>query len=172
MTCSTSSSGSSGRLGVAVQGASIVVDVPPTLRVVADPDRLAQVLRNLLTNALAHTPPAGVITVAAAPADGEESMVEVRVTDTGPGIAAADLPHVFERFFRGDRSRSRATGGAGLGLAITRRLVEAHGGRITAESPPGGGATIRFTVPAPAVASRDEADAWPGRQSHAHRRSG
>lgn len=133
-------------LGVASQAASIVVDVPPTLRVVADPDRLAQILRSLLTNALAHTPPSGVITVAAAPADGEERMVEVRVTDTGPGIAAADLPHVFERFYRGDRSRSRATGGAGLGLAITRRLVEAHGGGIAAESPPGAGATLRFTI--------------------------
>jgi signal transduction histidine kinase len=158
-------------LGVAVQGAAIRVEVPPTLRVVADPDRLAQVLRNLLANALAHTPPSGVVTVSAAPADGEERMVEVRVADTGPGIAAADIPHVFERFYRGDRSRSRATGGAGLGLAITRRLVEAHGGHITAESPPGEGATFRFTVPAPAVASRDEAE-LAGETAHAHRRSG
>lgn len=133
-------------LGVASQAASIEVEVPAALRVVADPDRLAQILRNLLSNALAHTPPSGVVTIAAAPADGEEGMVEVRVADTGPGIAAADLPHVFERFYRGDRSRSRATGGAGLGLAITRRLVEAHGGRIAAESPPGAGATLRFTI--------------------------
>lgn len=136
-------------LAVAARGAVIEVAVPQALRVLADPDRLAQVLRNLVANALAHTPPGGWVHVCARElAEDGRRMVELRVSDTGPGIAAADLPHVFERFYRGDRSRSRATGGAGLGLAITRRLVEAHGGRISAESPPGEGATLRFTLPA------------------------
>jgi signal transduction histidine kinase len=69
------------------------------------------------------------------------------VRDTGPGIAPADLPFVFDRFWRADRSRSRDDGSAGLGLAIARQLVEAHGGRIWAESQPGQGATFSFTLP-------------------------
>jgi signal transduction histidine kinase len=102
------------------------------------------VLRNLLDNALTHTPPGGEIAVAA---HTEGQWVEVSVRDTGSGIATEDLPYVFERFYRDDRSRSRATGGAGLGLAIARQLVEAHGGRIWVESTEREGSTFTFALP-------------------------
>jgi signal transduction histidine kinase len=110
------------------------------------------VLRNLLDNGLTHTPPGGKITVAAhdacpEPSRRDDQWVEVSVRDTGAGIAAEDLPYVFERFYRADKSRSRATGGAGLGLAIARSLVEAHGGRIWVESTEGEGCTFTLTLP-------------------------
>ncbi|WP_298402763.1 ATP-binding protein [uncultured Chloroflexus sp.] len=110
-----------------------------------DPQRIAQVLGNLISNALRHTPAGGVVrvTVAADP-DG----IVFSVTDTGPGINPADLPHIFDRFYRADRARTRSSGGAGLGLAIARRLVEAHGGQIWAESELGRGTTVRFRLPA------------------------
>lgn len=110
----------------------------------ADPERLGQILRNLLTNAIAHTPAGGEITLTATT---RNSGVEVAVADTGSGIAAEHLPHVFERFYRTDPSRSRASGGAGLGLSIVRQLVEAHGGAVRVESELGKGATFRFTLP-------------------------
>ena len=78
--------------------------------------------------------------------------VEVTVADTGEGIPPEHLPHVFERFYRADRSRSRATGGAGIGLAVVKQLVEAHGGRVGVESTPGRGTTLRFTLPVAAPA--------------------
>ncbi|MBP6440421.1 MAG: HAMP domain-containing protein [Caldilineaceae bacterium] len=102
-----------------------------------DSQRLNQVLLNLLDNALRHTPAGGVVTVAVHTVD---DAATVTVADNGPGIPPADLPHVFDRFYRGDRSRNRATGGTGLGLAIARQLVEAHGGRIWVDSPPPGAA--------------------------------
>ncbi|MFN3373810.1 MAG: sensor histidine kinase [Chloroflexus sp.] len=110
-----------------------------------DPQRIAQVLGNLISNALRHTPAGGVVrvTVAADP-DG----VVFSVADTGPGINPVDLPHIFDRFYRADRARTRSSGGAGLGLAIARRLVEAHGGQIWAESELGRGTTVRFRLPA------------------------
>ena len=108
-----------------------------------DPERVGQVLRNLLNNALAHTPEGGTITVTARTA-GEQ--VAVTVHDTGTGIAPEHLPHVFDRFYRADQSR-RKTGGAGLGLAIVKQLVIAIGGTITAESAPGQGSTFTFTLP-------------------------
>jgi signal transduction histidine kinase len=101
-------------------------------------------LRNLLENGLTHTPPGGKIAVAA---HANDEWVEVKVQDTGTGIAAEDLPYVFERFYRADKSRSRATGGAGLGLAIARQLVEAHGGWIEVESEVGQGTQFTFTLP-------------------------
>ena len=116
-----------------------------TLPTRGDAQRLEQVLLNLLSNAVRHTPPGGTVTVRAWQ---ERGRVYVQVRDTGPGIPPEDLPHVFERFWRGDRSRSRETGGTGLGLAIARRWVEAHGGRIWAESPPGQGAIFTFALPA------------------------
>jgi len=126
-------------------GPAMRVDVSPTLPLVsADPARLGQVLRNLLENACQHTPPEGTITVAARPL---AEAVEVSVSDTGSGIAPEHLPNVFERFYRADASRARATGGAGLGLAIVRQLVEGHGGRVKVESEAGAGTTFRFTVP-------------------------
>jgi len=116
--------------------------------VVADPDRIAQVLRNLFANALRHTPKGGQISVAARTAG---DAVEVSVTDSGEGISTEDLPRVFDRFWRADSSRTRGEGGAGLGLAIARALVEAHGGEIRAASEgPGKGSTFSFTLPAQA----------------------
>jgi len=125
--------------------AEVADDLPSVL---ADPDRLAQVLRNLLTNALRHTPDGGWVAVSAAPSG---DAVEIAVADSGEGIATEDLPHVFDRFWRPGRSRSRAEGGAGLGLAIARSLVEAHGGRIWVESTPGQGARFAFRLPATPV---------------------
>jgi len=110
----------------------------------ADAGRVGQVLHNLLHNALLHTPADGEITVTAQVGG---LWVQVGVRDTGVGIGPGDLPHVFERFYRADKSRSRATGGAGLGLAIARQLVEAHGGQIKVESQVGRGTQFTFTLP-------------------------
>jgi signal transduction histidine kinase len=111
-------------------------------------DKIDRVLANLLDNALRHTPPGGFVRVRAALEDG---MVRVTVGDSGPGIPPADLPQLFDAFFRGDRSRARgsdpADSGAGLGLAIAHRLIAAHGGTITAANNPTAGATITFTLP-------------------------
>jgi signal transduction histidine kinase len=120
-------------------------DVPATLAAHADRERLAQVLRNLLGNALTHTPHAGTIRVSGrVAADG----VAIEVADSGGGIAPEHLPHVFDRFYRGDPSRARSTGGAGLGLAIVKQLVEAQGGRVSVANVPGAGACFRFILPA------------------------
>ena len=110
----------------------------------ADQARLSQVLNNLVGNALTHAPGGGSITIGAAAAEREMTF---SVADDGPGIAAEDLPFIFERFYRTDRSRARSTGGAGLGLSIAKRLVEAHGGAIRAESAKGEGTTVFFTIP-------------------------
>jgi signal transduction histidine kinase len=142
------------------EGITLQIDLPEDLLLDIDPQRIGQVLRNLLENALAHTPSGGEVAVSAHAACPEPSgalslskgrrgdqWVEVSVRDTGAGIAAEDLPYVFERFYRADKSRSRATGGAGLGLAIARQLVEAHGGRIWVESTEGEGSTFTFALP-------------------------
>ncbi len=113
-------------------------------RLEADPDRLNQVLRNLVRNAVAHTETGGRVTIKAR---GRDGTLEVSVSDDGPGIAPDQLEHVFERFHRLDQSRSRDRGGSGLGLAIARAIVEAHGGTIRAESTPGHGATFRLELP-------------------------
>ncbi len=110
-----------------------------------DEVRLSEVLRNLLANALRHTD-AGSVRVDVERVRGG-AWAEVRVTDTGEGIPAADLPYVFERFYRADRSRAAHTGGAGLGLAISRRIVEDHGGEVFAASEVGCGATVGFRLP-------------------------
>jgi signal transduction histidine kinase len=127
------------------RGVTLMLDLPSTLPpVIGDWRRIAQVLGNLLTNALRHTPEGGRVTLSAAVGAGG---VEVTVADTGGGIPADDLPYIFDRFWRGEKSRSRASGGTGLGLAIAKHLVEMHGGKICAESTPGEGARFRFALP-------------------------
>ena len=123
-------------------GGQVAAGVDPVL---ADGQQVARVLSNLVSNALRHTPAGGEVQVSATRAD---QWVTVEVSDSGEGIAAADLPHVFDRFYRGEKSRSRATGGSGLGLAIAHSIVEAHGGRIWVESEQGQGARFFFTLPA------------------------
>jgi two-component system OmpR family sensor kinase/two-component system sensor histidine kinase BaeS len=127
------------RVSLTLEAAENVPDV------LGDADRLAQVLRNLLSNALRHTPAGGQVIVHVGRA-GEQA--EIRVADTGSGVASEDLPHVFDRFYRGDKGGSRRGGGAGLGLAITRQLVVAHGGQIAVVSQTGTGATFTVTLPA------------------------
>jgi len=116
-----------------------------TALVEADPQRLQQVAANLLSNALRYTEEGevGVRTWA----DGSEAVLEV--SDTGIGIPEDDLPKIFTRFWRGEKSRSRSTGGAGIGLAIADELVKAHGGRFEVESTPGKGSIFRVLLPRP-----------------------
>ncbi|MBI3163309.1 MAG: HAMP domain-containing protein [Chloroflexi bacterium] len=113
-------------------------------KVQADEQRITQVLFNLISNALRHTPAGGTVTTSAELRD-ERILVSVR--DTGTGIPPEDLPHVFERFYRADRSRARSTGGSGLGLTIAKQIVEAHGGQIWAQSWLGAGSTFTFSLP-------------------------
>ncbi len=127
------------------KGVSLSTDLGEELPSVnIDSQRMAQVLHNLLDNAIAHTDHGDSITVSAVR---EGDCIEVAVTDTGEGIPDEDLPNIFERFYRVDKSRARATGGSGLGLTIAKRLVEAHGGSIEARSEPGKGTRFTFTLP-------------------------
>jgi two-component system, OmpR family, sensor histidine kinase BaeS len=126
-------------------GVRLAVAAQPPVQVHADPDRLRQVLGNLVTNALRATPSGGSVTLAAAPLG---PSVVVRVADTGTGIAPASLPHVFDRFWRADSARGRRTGGSGLGLAIARQIVTDHGGTISVTSQLGVGTTFTITLPA------------------------
>jgi signal transduction histidine kinase len=129
----------------AEKGVQVEVDLPPNLpEIDVDAERIGQVLRNLLNNALTNTPAGGRIRVTAAMVD---SQVEVCVRDNGAGISADHLPFVFERFYRADKSRQRTTGGAGLGLSIVKQLVEAHGGHVGIESQVGIGTAVTFTTP-------------------------
>jgi signal transduction histidine kinase len=114
--------------------------LPP---VIVDPDRLTQVLSNLVGNALRHTPSGGSISVSARVVG---DSVEIDITDTGEGLTEQELSHVFDRFWRADRSRARETGGSGLGLSITKQLVQAQGGTIGVESAPGRGSRFWFTL--------------------------
>ena len=127
------------------------VDVPDApMLVTADAGRLDQVLSNLVANALRYTPTGGRITLAA---ESTPTGVRISVSDTGEGITGEDLPYVFDRFWRGDRARTRATGaGSGLGLAIARQLVRAHGGEISVESAVGQGTTFVIGLPVGGVA--------------------
>lgn len=109
-----------------------------------DAQRIEQVLHNLLHNAIIHTPEGGTITVTARQND---RHVEIGVSDNGSGIPQKDLPNIFERFYRADKSRNRTTGGSGLGLTISKGLVEAHGGSIHVESTQGKGSRFWFTIP-------------------------
>jgi signal transduction histidine kinase len=124
--------------------ATVVPAFLPPVR--ADEKRLGQVLRNLLENALTHTGQGGMISISIS-ASADAAGARVTVADTGEGIPAEDLPRVFERFYRTDRSRSRETGGAGLGLSIVRQLVLAHGGDVSIDSTPGRGTSVSFSLP-------------------------
>jgi signal transduction histidine kinase len=125
-------------------GLHLVLDVPPSMPARADPDRLAQVLANLLSNAVRYTPSDGTVTVRA---ERRPDDVLVSISNTGEGIPAEDLDRVFERFYRVEKSRDRARGGAGIGLAIVKQLVESAGGRVGAESRDGQ-THFWFSVPA------------------------
>jgi signal transduction histidine kinase len=136
----------SGSMQQSAQAKGVEVSVPESTGIIidADPQRISQVLRNLLVNALTHTPAGGQILIQAQQQNGN-ALVSVK--DTGPGIPAGELGYVFDRFYRVDKSRSRSTGGVGLGLTIARRLIEAHHGTIEAFSPQGQGAKFVVTLP-------------------------
>jgi two-component system OmpR family sensor kinase/two-component system sensor histidine kinase BaeS len=155
------------------RGVALDICVEPGLpELQADPQRIEQVLTNLVGNALRYTQPGGAVTLRAfvspeqlaaeraarvtllstvgkeqPPAVARRSSLVIEVADTGEGIPAEDLPHIFDRFWRADRSRTRSSGGTGLGLAIARQIVEAHGGRMWATSVVGQGTTVSFTLP-------------------------
>jgi two-component system sensor histidine kinase BaeS len=127
--------------------AGVAVEVPdgPPRTVQADADRLRQILAALTDNAIRHTPAGGRVRLSATSAGAARTRISV--ADTGPGIDAQDLPHVFERFYQADAARDRSTGTSGLGLSIVRALVEAHGGSVSAGNEPGGGARFEVELP-------------------------
>lgn len=129
------------------KGVELLVDADTVAgTVLVDPQRMAQVLGNLLDNALRHTPPGGTVKLTVGQPD--RRWVELKVGDTGEGIDPAHLPHVFERFYRADAARARSRGGSGIGLTISRALLEAHGGRLSASSEGlGKGATFTVRLP-------------------------
>lgn len=139
--------------GVALMG-QVGTDLPP---VAVQPGKIERVLGNLVGNALRHTPPGGRVIVGAHTAP--EGVI-FDVADSGPGFSPSDLAHGFEQFYRGEAARSRSTGGAGLGLAIARGLVAAHGGQIWAENRAEGGARVSFLLP-PAASGRSESRSHP-----------
>lgn len=128
---------------LAAPGVEVRCDAAAPVSVRADEGRVAQVMRNLLGNALRHTT-SGSVTVRCS-LDGSEAVVEV--ADTGDGIPPADLPYVFERFYRADAARARDTGGSGIGLAVSKRIVEDHGGTVFARNLAEGGAAVGFRIP-------------------------
>ncbi|MFA6355544.1 MAG: ATP-binding protein [Candidatus Omnitrophota bacterium] len=124
----------------------VSVELPGGLpRILADEGRISQVLLNLLDNAVKYTPENGKIRISAAP---EGNFVRIEVSDTGAGIPEADMPRIFERFYRVDKARSRELGGTGLGLSIVKHIVQAHGGQVSVKSAPEKGSTFSFTIPA------------------------
>lgn len=128
------------------RGATVALDVPDEpVMVAADRHMLGRAVENLLDNALRYTPPGGAIRLSAGREDGSATF---RVEDTGPGIPAEDLPHIFAPLYRGEHSRNRRTGGAGLGLTVARRILRAHGGDLTAINAPAGGTVFTATLPA------------------------
>ncbi|GGN80737.1 two-component sensor histidine kinase [Streptomyces albiflavescens] len=145
------------RVGAEAAGIRLLTSADGTPWLDADPVRMRQALGNLVSNAILHTPAGGTITLSVRGRDGQ---VVFEVTDTGIGIAPEDLPSVFDRFWRAEKSRSRRTGGSGLGLPIVRQLVAAHGGTVTVASEPGAGSvfTLRLpctTAPVPSAAEAD-----------------
>ncbi|MEU6477918.1 HAMP domain-containing sensor histidine kinase [Streptomyces sp. NPDC047017] len=136
--------GSAYRARAESAGVRVIVEAPQEHWIEGDPVRLRQVVGNLLSNAIRHTPSGGSVTVRVTAAGG---LTTIEVADTGAGIAAEDLHRVFDRFWRGEKSRSRDTGGSGLGLAIVRKLVEAHGGTVSVDSTVGVGTVFTLGLP-------------------------
>jgi signal transduction histidine kinase len=131
------------------KGISLAVSVDPTTPAVyADPTAIRQVIANLVDNAVRYTNPGGSVTIFTTP---DTRGVWLGVRDSGAGVAPEHLSRIFERFYRVDAARSREVGGTGLGLAIVRHLVEAHGGRVRAESTVGRGTTVSAFFPLPGV---------------------
>jgi len=126
------------------KGLSFQLGQAQDLVVKGDEARLRELFMNLLDNAIRYTPSPGTVSLSLRR---EGQMVVVAITDTGVGIPAEDIPFIFERFYRGDKSRSRAEGGSGLGLAICRHIAEAHGGKIEVESQVGAGSTFSVWLP-------------------------
>lgn len=126
------------------QGTTLELGAPERLILHADPSRLAQVLINLVDNALKYTPAGGTVRVTATELN---EYIRFQVADTGSGMPKADLPRIFERFYRVDKARTRKTGGTGLGLSIVKHIIEAHGGTISVESELGVGTTFTFVLP-------------------------
>jgi two-component system sensor histidine kinase BaeS len=124
-------------VGVSVAG-------PEPLVIEADPFRLRQAVGNLVSNAVRHSPAGSTVVVSVR----VSPDILIDVTDQGPGVSAEDLPRVFERFWRSEKSRNRQTGGSGLGLSISRKIAEAHGGTVSVTSTPGAGATFTLHLPA------------------------
>jgi signal transduction histidine kinase len=123
----------------------VITDIPASLpSALADAERLDQVLINLLRNALRHTPPGGIVAIVAS---AEDAHVHIKVCDTGEGIPPDELPHIWERFYRGDNARELDEHGAGLGLALVKDLVEAMGGAVDVHSAPGEGSCFGVTLP-------------------------
>lgn len=135
------------RAAYAAKGVALVADLRamPVALVNVDPERIGQVTANLLGNALRHTPPGGTVTLGS---EANRQEVAILVADTGEGLSAEQLPHVFERFYRGDAARTRDTGGSGIGLTIAKAIVDAHGGSLRATSLGlGRGSTFTITLP-------------------------
>jgi len=124
---------------------SLESEVPDSIFVRADPDDLQLIWMNLLENAVQYSPPGSAVKMRALKND--ESMAQISVLDSGPGIPPVELPYIFERFYRGEPSPARSSGGFGLGLAISKALVESYGGTIEALNLPEGGAEMRVQLP-------------------------
>ncbi|OIJ95636.1 sensor histidine kinase [Streptomyces colonosanans] len=149
-----SATATSNQATAAAAGVTVRTVTTGPVQVMADPVRIRQMVSNLVSNAIRHTPAGGSVTLSArveadlGGADPDEvATAVIDVADTGTGIPADDLPHVFDRFWRADKSRNRQSGGSGLGLAIVRRLAEAHHGTVTATSTPGAGSTFTLRLP-------------------------
>jgi two-component system phosphate regulon sensor histidine kinase PhoR len=135
--------------GAEAKNITLHVQTPPAAETMAARTRIRQALVNLLENAVKYTPAGGTVTPSSAfsaGAQGPESLT-IRITDTGVGIPAKDLPHVFDKFFRVKSEATQGTSGTGLGLAITKSIIEAHGGRIRVESLEGAGTTFMVELP-------------------------
>jgi len=132
---------------VTAPGRHVAVHADHPCTVLGDPDQLRRMLGNLIRNAVVHTPPATPIELDLA---ATEAVVRLQVRDHGPGLPAGAEDQLFERFWRAEGGRHRGPGGAGLGLAIVRAIAHAHGGEVSADNAPGGGARFVVTLPAAA----------------------